>query len=350
MRKSILVFILYSLFLIPVQANSPYLTKVWEYVPAPGQFVNTMPAYEDGDDATAMCLKVEEAIGNNNKGMISLGGWGGYVVFSFDHPVVNVAGQNDFIVEGNAFYADVTLGAEGGGSCEPGIVMVSKDVNGNGKPDDTWYELAGSEYSNAKTIHDYSVTYERPADGHKATPDPVEKYRIDTTHVKWTDNKGKEGYLVQIAFHKQVYYPQWISANKLTFAGSRLPDNYEYLNGQYVLYPYTYGYADNHPNDEFAAQLDIEWAVMADGKPIHLDVIHFVKVYTALHQQCGMIGESSTEISGARDLHPEAIAPLGIEYVENDHLRCTKMLRNGQVVIIRNNMNYNPLGILINNY
>ena len=29
-----------------------------------------------------------------------------------------------------------------GGSAEPGIVFVSKDVNGNGEPDDEWYELA----------------------------------------------------------------------------------------------------------------------------------------------------------------------------------------------------------------
>lgn len=28
---------------------SPYLSKVYDFCPAPGQFVNTMPEYEEGD-------------------------------------------------------------------------------------------------------------------------------------------------------------------------------------------------------------------------------------------------------------------------------------------------------------
>ena len=38
-----------------------------------------------------------------------------------------------------------------GGSSEPGIVLVSKDTNGNGLADDEWYELAGSEYNSPAT-------------------------------------------------------------------------------------------------------------------------------------------------------------------------------------------------------
>ena len=36
-----------------------------------------------------------------------------------------------------------TLQEKSGGNSEPGIVLVSKDMNGNGLPDDEWYELAG---------------------------------------------------------------------------------------------------------------------------------------------------------------------------------------------------------------
>ena len=341
------VFVLCSLcFVLSASAqNSPYLSHVWEFVPAPGQFVNEMPRYEAGDDAESMCRKVEERIANNAQSLISLGGWGGYVVFSFDHPVVNVPGEKDFIVEGNAFYSDQTAGAAGGGSCEPGIVMVSQDTNGNGLPDDEWYELAGSEYHNTQTRHHYTVTYERPAADHVATPDPKEKYRIDTTHVKWTDNEGNKGYLVQLKSHKHTYYPEWIDAATLTFRGSRLPDNYEWTGSMYLLYPFAYGYADNHPNDEPAAELDIEWAVKADGTPKKLNYIHFVKVYNALHQQCGMIGETSTEVAGARDLHPEAAT--NIESIQHSAVSIQKIIRNGQVVIIRNNQTYNPLGLLV---
>ncbi len=326
--------------------NSPYLKHVYEYVPAPGQFVNTMPAYEEGDDAEAMCRKVEEQIADNARGLITLGGWGGYLVFGFDHPVVNVPGQNDFIVEGNAFYSNAAQGAAGGGSCEPGIVMVSVDANGNGKPDDEWYELAGSEYTNPLTKHGYSVTYERPAADHVATPDPQQKYRIDTTFVHWQDNRGEDGYLVQISFHRQAYYPEWIEADRLTFDGARLQDNYAYINNQYVLYPPAYGYADNHPDTCRLAQLNIELAVREDGTPVHLNAIDFVKVYTALHQQCGMIGETSTEVKGARDLHPEAM-PTELDEVQTSSVTCRKTIRDGQLLIIRDKQIYNPLGYII---
>lgn len=35
--------------------------------------------------------------------MISLGGFGGYVVVGFDHTITNVTGKRDFRVLGNAF-------------------------------------------------------------------------------------------------------------------------------------------------------------------------------------------------------------------------------------------------------
>jgi len=189
------------------------------------------------------------------------------------------------------------------------------------------------------------VTYTRPAPDHQPTPDPAYKFRIDTTFVHWSDNQGADGYIEQLTYHKQPYYPEWIESNTLTLTGARLPDNYQFVNNQYVLFPYEYGYADNHPNAAQAAQLNIEWAVRADGTPIHLSQIHFVKVYTALLQQLGMIGETSTEIMGARDLHPDAL-PTG--FIETDTEKQTiKTIRDGQVVIIRNGQTYNPLGTII---
>lgn len=338
--------ILHFAFLIA--QNSPYLTRVWEYTPAPGQFVNTLPEYEDGDDMDAMCRKVEDQIADNNGGMITLGGWGGYVVFSFDHPVVNAPGTYDLIIEGNAFYTDKELGASGGGSCEPGIVLVSVDQNGNGKPDDEWYELAGSEYTNPLTIHNYRITYERPTDDHVATPSATQNYRIDTTFVHWTDNQGASGYLEQNSFHRQPYYPEWIDTDQLTFTGSRLPDNYEWKNNQFILYPYAYGYADNHPDSAPEAQLNIDWAVHSDGTPAELKQIDFVKVYTALHQQLGMVGETSTEVKGARDLHPEA--GLSAVSYQQSAISSQKVLINGQLLIRRGNNEYNPLGTIITSY
>ena len=72
--------------------------------------------------------------------MVSLGGWGGYITFGFDHPVENKDGY-DLQILGNAFYMS---GSTEYGSSEPGIVLVSRDENGNGLPDDKWFELKGS--------------------------------------------------------------------------------------------------------------------------------------------------------------------------------------------------------------
>ncbi len=67
---------------------SPYTAKVYEYRPAPGQFVNTMPLYENGDNEETMRQKAEDDLVNDV--MITLGAYGGYVTFGFDHTVVNV--------------------------------------------------------------------------------------------------------------------------------------------------------------------------------------------------------------------------------------------------------------------
>lgn len=41
---------------------SPWISKVYDYCPAPGQFVNTMPEYEDGDTYADMVRKAGECI------------------------------------------------------------------------------------------------------------------------------------------------------------------------------------------------------------------------------------------------------------------------------------------------
>ena len=113
---------------------SPYISRVYEYRPAPGQYVNEMPRYEEGDTYEAMLQKAEESVSGTNDTMITLGGYGGYVTFGFDHTVINQPGEKDFRIWGNCFY-ELTQPDRKGGSAEPGIVMVSYDANCNGIPD-----------------------------------------------------------------------------------------------------------------------------------------------------------------------------------------------------------------------
>ena len=313
---------------------SPYLARVYEYMPAPGQFTNALPAATAEDTPATMAAKAEAAIANNAGGTVCLGAWGGYIVFGFDHPVVNSKTAYDFRITGNASYASYAKdSSRKGGNAEPGIVMVSYDANGNGLPDDTWYELAGSEYNKASTVHRYAVTYTRPN---------------GLADVQWKDNKGGSGVVPRNDFHKQDYFPLW-AEDELTFTGTLLAPNAvdEGENGahSFVLYCYDYGYADNHPNNTDGCKFCIRWAVDNNGKSVSLPAIHFVKVYTGVQQVCGWIGETSTEISGAEDLHPNMhYDATGIEDVQGDNVQCTKVIENGVLYLMYNGTKYNVQG------
>lgn len=284
---------------------SPYITRVYEYCPAPGQFVNEMPRYEEGDTYADILQKTEESISGTNDIMITLGGYGGYVTFGFDHTVMNLPGEKDFRIWGNCFY-ELLQPDKKGGSAEPGIVMVSYDVNCNGLPDDPWYELAGSEYHSPMTRHSYELTYNRPDPDREIVTDE-DNSLDDIYYIRWTDNAGRSGYMAKNIFHNQDYYPKWVKDDAMTFRGSLLAPNAEDISGYgtyYVLYSYPWGYVDNHPN-EYADlnSFDISWAVDADGNPVSLPGADFIRVYTGLNQYCGWIGETSTELSRAQDLH-----------------------------------------------
>lgn len=319
---------------LPAAAISPYISRVYEYCPAPGQFVNEIPLYEEGDTYATILAKAEEQIcGDAHPGLISLGAFGGYVTFGFDHPVVNSRGSYDFKVYGNAFIRDREAM---GGSCEPGIIMVSADTNGNGLPDDEWFEIKGSEYDNPATVRDFRITYYKPEPGHIPTPDPESAHITDAKYIRWTSSGSPaEGWMQSNDSHKQDYWPLWLDDETLSFSGTRLPDNASFIESAhlYLLKAYGEGYADNMPNNETPG-VKIDRAVKADGTPASLSQIDFVRVYTALNQTCGWIGESSTEVSGAEDLHPDMTS---VEAIPEGFGTVTASVR-GRVLSIRSGL------------
>ena len=270
--------------------NKAFANKVLEYRPAPGQYMNTTTmAYKEGFTEDDVLAYATERI--KDKYIISLGGFGGYITLGFDAPINNVSGAYDFKVYGNAYYNMYgTMTGKLGGSAEPGIVLVSKDMNGNGLPDDEWYELAGSEYGTANETRGYEITYHRP------TP-------LDG-NVRWTDNRGGEGYVLRNTFHTQPsYYPLWVEENEITFTGTRLKNNAINENNMWIGYCYGWGYADNHPNNTEMSQFKIDWAVDDNGHSITLDQVDFVRIYTAINQDAGTMGEISTEVMTIENLH-----------------------------------------------
>lgn len=276
--------------------------KVYEYTPAPGQFINELQTGGfDGTQTTPEAaiayaearMSQTKEDGTPNPIWVSLGGFGGYIVVGFDHSIDN-SGDYDLGILGNSFK----------GSSEPGIVWVMQDENGNGLPDDTWYELAGSETGNEETIQDYAVTYYRPT-GPKMP-------------VQWTDNYGNSGEIDYLkAFHRQdYYYPLWIEEDSYTLTGTCLKArNFDASgNGTYwVNAEYDWGYVDNFSptdrlTDEANANADananhfkISNAIDFECKPIHLDYIDFVKVQVGVNTKSGWLGEVSTEVFGFYD-------------------------------------------------
>ena len=302
------------------EGATPYITQVLDFMPAVGQFTNTMPEYEEGDTQATMNQKVLDAIGNNNQGMISLGGFGGYVVVGFDHTIENRAGLRDFRVLGNAFYAasNPDPNAPQGGSCEPGVIMVAYDANQNDVPDeDEWYEIAGSAHvdptlepwyqmavdneNDVNLYRDYEITYYRPEETLDApVAPPVDEY------IRWEDNQGNSGYKVKNVYHRQPYFPQWYEGDELTFRGTCLPQNGIDESGQgnyFVLYKFRYGYADNETNNADESSIDIDWAVNSKGQYVSLPGVDFIKIYCGVNQENGWLGECSTEVMGVEDLH-----------------------------------------------
>ncbi len=194
--------------------------------------------------------------------MVSLGGFGGYVVMGLGQSIPNGEGA-DFALRGNAF----------AGSSEPGVVWVAQDTDGNGLPNgEEWHELKGSETGEA-----YTITYRRSG--------------------AWEGSDGSFGEVARNIYHPQDYYPAWLPDGHSWIGTRLLPattgGGESWANGHLER-----GYADNFGTDYKAGEtlLDIS---SADAE---LSYIDFVKVQTGILVTAGWLGELSTEVLGLRPL------------------------------------------------
>lgn len=282
------------------------VNRVYEYMPAPGHQVNGYTIYNRkngivvGPDADMQEACDSVLAHFQHQYMVSLGGQGGYVIAGWDHPVTN-SGSFDIVIKGNPY----------GYQSEPGIIWVSRDANGNGMPDDEWFELKGSEYGTANETLNYEITYYKPTQPGQ--------------DIEWTDNMGGSGII--------PYMPAWNTSDSYwqpyvptqtdslgrefhTFRGSRLKDTHTYdtSTGMSDEPPFDWGYADNlgsdyFKNDDFdlvygaLGYFCISNAVCADGSPANLPYINFIKIQTGQTGCTPNLGEISTEVYGIWDYH-----------------------------------------------
>lgn len=281
------------------QASSPYSTRVYEYTPAPGQFINEGEMAKVTTPSEA-CTYAQKRL--DSRLFVSLGAFGGYIVVGFDHSIVKntKGGDYDFAIMGNAFF---NAGSPNGGSSEPGIVWVMQDENQNGLPDDTWYQLCGSETGLDTTVENYAVTYYRPAK--------------DGENIVWKDNRGNEGTVDYVPqFHSQAsYYPAWMDGDSYTLTGTYISahTSQDSSTGFWNNSAFAWGYADNMGTDNLERNssadgsgqrngFKIANAIKADGSSANLEYIDFIKVQTGVQSKAGWLGEVSTEVCNFQDL------------------------------------------------
>lgn len=300
--SNILKFLLIGFLLFKAGlSNAQFISKIVDFTPAPGQFTN---AENIGTPAAA------KSIAGTNKGLVSLGAFGGSVTVYFADGIKNDPANPygiDFTVYGNATMT----------WSEPGIIQVMKDENRNGLPDDTWYEIAGSEHFWNSTNSSYSVTYQN--NGLNVAGD-----------IYWGDNQQATGVVPLNSFHQQPYYPRTdlfplISTDKYSLSGTRLVSPIDIsVPGSVISNHKVLGYADNTPVLSYSEKLpdnpytaivegsggdaiDIGWAVDTSKKSVSLDEIHFIRIYTGMNAVAGWLGEVSTEITGIRDIEPATV-------------------------------------------
>jgi len=293
------LWIVTSIMIFTLNTQAQHIAEVLTYQPAPGQLINEAP--------WGVASAAQSIVGTTT-GTMTLGAWGGYVVFRFDTPVENHPDHPfgvDFTIFGNPM-PDWS---------EPGIVWVMQDTNNNGEPDDTWYELAGSDYYFSNTIKNYEVTYTNPQQNQAA-------------NVPWNDNMGQNGLIIANSTHTQPYYPlnadfQQIPNENYTLTGTRIQPEVDSTTFMTKVRKRGFGYVDNQlrgtepwttPDNPYTNEkenaggdaFDISWAVDDNGNYVDLNEIDFIKVQNGMLAHGGWLGEISTEITGAAKVLPNA--------------------------------------------
>jgi hypothetical protein len=214
----------------------------------------------------------------------SLGSFGGYEVWRVNH-------KNIYTISGNAF----------AGWDEPGTVWIQEDRNGNGIPDEMWYELKGSQdYVTNGLNRRYAVTY---------IDTSVETSTIGSKLIYFVDARGRAG----------TWLSQWHTSwpPRITFTGTLLGDSGGKVPDEMCsgLWGYVdvsgpssgHGPAgDIHKPNEFP----IHRAIRANGSSVALTDVRFIKVSTAVFTNTSYFNDKSTEIYSADFLGKQTDFPL----------------------------------------
>lgn len=292
-------------------AASPFATGVISFEPAPGQFVLD-PLFNDPVEALGAPVG-GGTLQPNNGSVVSLGGFGGFVVLGFDERVMDDAANPfglDCIVFGNASFVQGLAYRRWG---EAGVIEISRDDNNNGLADDTWYLIPGSH---------------------------IDPSQAQLTSQTWDDATADATYPPPDA----AWLPPGQAGMWTTSAYELPPDPFANLVVEHPLGPsamaeITFGYADmtptlllgdtngdnvvdapnalaewfySRPDDPMTVGItlgsgggdafDIAWAIDPQtGQPANIDGFDFIRISNGVNALASIFGEKSPEIDAVAD-------------------------------------------------
>ncbi len=294
-------------------AESPFADRVIQFSPAPGQFVNT-PEFSDPMKALGAPVG-GGTIQPNNLSVVSLGGFGGSITLGFDHTVLddplNPMGL-DAIVFGNGHWVG---GNRDRRWAECATIEISRDVNGNGVPDDPWYLIPGSHIA-------------APAQHVTATWDDNVNDLTYAPHLASWIPPGRSGVWTTLAFAlPEALFGAVVLVNPRSGTGTEGVYGYADLSPTLVLGDLN---GDNIvddaamtpnefytvPDDPFASGItpqsgggdafDIAWAIVSEtGELANLTGFDFVRISSAVGTVSPVFGEKSAEIDAVADVAPD---------------------------------------------
>lgn len=300
-----------------ISAQTPFATRVIDYSPAPGQWVN----HSDFNDPAA-ALERPHAGGfatPDHSSLASLGGFGGSITLAFDHTVLddplNWFGM-DAIVFGNAFWVG---GNPNRHWAECATIEISLDANENGLADDPWYLIPGSHIPDPDAQFAV-VAWDDDVDDPTYPPDSTEWIPPGYTGT-WTtqayelpyDLFGSQVVVVNPSgdpdregiFGYAEYSPTLVLGD---LDGDNVPDDPGIAPEEFYTVPddpLTIGIT---PGSGGGDAFDIAWAVdPSTCKPADLPGFDFIRLTTAVSagDAGSELGEKSAEIDAVADAAPD---------------------------------------------
>ena len=297
-----------------VMAETPFATRVVDYAPAPGQWVND---FRFNDPSAALGQPFPGGLPSpDESSLVSLGGFGGSITLAFDHTILddplNSFGM-DAIVFSNAFWV---AGNPNDHWAECATIEISLDVNRNGLADDRWYLIPGS-HINDLWGQFTSVTWDSDVND-DTYPPPYTSWIPPGFSGVWTTS----GYLLPLdvfgvplvtnpssdpavegIFGYAEYSPTLLLGD---LDADNAVDDPNILPEEFYTVPDDPLAVGITPGSGGGDAFDIAWAIdPATGKSANLPGFDFIRITTAVNVVLGVIGEMSAEIDAVADAAPD---------------------------------------------